>query len=115
MLVAVANVHAIVRADVDAVRVAKAPVAPSGKEVAVGVEDEHRRILALVEVDAVARVHRDVAHLPERPAGGQDAPGAVDVVHEVAGADDEARGVAGARAADGLAHAAAITWSGRAG
>src|SRR5262249_51848342 len=85
----VAEIDVVVRADEDPVRVAEALASPRGEEVAVAVEDQHRRILPLVEVDAVLRVHRHVADEPEPPARRQRAPGADDVVDEVPCPDDE--------------------------
>src|SRR5438445_744005 len=54
VLVTVTDKDVVVRRDVDAVGIAQAAVAPAREEVPVGVEDEDRGILPLVEVDAIA-------------------------------------------------------------
>ena len=54
VLVTVTDEDVVVRRDVDAVGIAQAAVAPAREEVPVGVEDEDRGILPLVEVDAIA-------------------------------------------------------------
>src|SRR5262249_37645860 len=81
----------IVRRDVDAVGVAQAAVAPASEEVAVGIENEDGRVLALIEIHGIARVYGDVTHGAQRHARGQDSPRADDLIDVVASADDEAR------------------------
>jgi hypothetical protein len=86
VLVPVAEVHMVVRADEDPVSIAQALASPPGDEVAVGVEDQNRRVLPLVEVHAVLGVHRHVADQSEAPPHRQGAPGPHHVVDELTGA-----------------------------
>src|SRR5437870_3456896 len=90
VLVTVAEIDVAVRTRVDAVRVDEAPLAPAVEEIAFAVEHEDRRILALVEVHAVLRIHGHVADVPGRESAGSFPEGADDVVHVIAHAHDKA-------------------------
>jgi hypothetical protein len=89
VLVAVAGIDVVIRPDVDPVGIAQTPVAPAVHEVAVAVEHQDRRVLPLIEVDAILRVDGDVADEAEAPARRQHAPRAENVVDEVSGPTDE--------------------------
>ena len=99
VLVTVAEIDVVIRADEDPVGVEETLAAPPAEEATVMIEDHDRRILPLIEIDAVPRVHGHVADEPQAPPRGHHAPGA----HRLHQAD--ATPIAFSATADADAHA----------
>ena len=68
VVVPVDEEYVVVGGDKDAVGVEQDAGPPAGEEVTVGVEDQHRRVLALEGVDTVLGVGGNVAYVAVGPA-----------------------------------------------
>ncbi len=87
-------------------------LAPAADETALGVEDHHRvvpiagRVHRVVHVDAALRVLGDAVRVAVLEAGGQFPPVVVDLIRELAAADDRPLGA-------GLVGCVQQRWTGR--
>jgi hypothetical protein len=86
-IVPIGEVHDIV-ADVDAVRVGEGADAPPAQVSALAIEDQHRGILALEDVDAVEGIRGDRADIAERLAGRQPPPVLDELIAIASGPND---------------------------
>jgi hypothetical protein len=64
------------------------PLAPGAQKIAVAVENHHRVLAAIEDIDIVVPVDADAADLLERPAIGQFRPIGIDTVFEFAAPDN---------------------------
>jgi hypothetical protein len=80
--------HRVVWRHVDAMGSRILPLAPRLQKIALSIEDDHRVLAAVEDVNVVVAVDADPANFLERPAVGQFCPFGNGAVFELAGSDD---------------------------
>jgi hypothetical protein len=83
--------HRIVWRHVDAVGSRILPLTPRPQKIALAIENDHRVLTAVEDIDVVVAIDANPANLLERPAVGQFCPVGNDAVLELAGSDDHRR------------------------
>src|SRR5262249_31802155 len=80
--------HGVVWRHMDAVRARILPLAPRPQEIALSIEDDHRVLPPVEDVNVVAAIDANPANLLKGPAVGEFCPLGNDAVFELAGSDD---------------------------
>ncbi len=99
----VGAVDRLVRPHMDAMRAIEETLAPGAQKFAVAVEDDHRVLAAIEDVDIVLGVDADPRNFLQRPAIGQSSPPIGNAIAEPTGSEHNRHGMTSRCAPDGVA------------